>query len=106
MKETITLESMSRNEKGLLLYLETVCVDYQSRLEPVRMNDEDFKILCAWRDAGFIDYGRIKSEFIKSSRSYWVSLSEEAWALVHKERRERAVRTAHDPKIHTSYKGD
>jgi len=90
------MELTTRDEKNLLLYFETQAVDYGGTLESVRMNADDFALAKRWREAGFVQFGRIAFNDIKRhsgvARDHWVVLSEEAWALAHAERRARCER--------------
>ena len=90
------MELATRNEKSLLLYLETQATDYGGTLEGVRMNADDFALAKRWREAGFIQFGRIAFDDIKRhngvARDHWVVLGEEAWRLAHAERRARCDR--------------
>ncbi len=87
---------MTRDELSLLLYFETQATDYGGTLESVRMNADDFALAKRWREAGFIQFGRIAFNDIKRhsgiARDHWVVLSEEAWKLAHAERRARCER--------------
>ena len=88
-----TLKNLSRAEKSLLLYLEAQCVDYGGSFEQIRLNDDDRSILGRWKSESFIDYGRIASDdWPTKTRCYWVTLSDEAWALAHEERLARFQR--------------
>lgn len=94
------LSDMTREERSLLLYLETCCVDWGGSVEMVRINDEDLVIVDDWKKSRFIEFGRIYSKNVmkqsgKGGRkiTHWVQLSDEAWKLAHEERRRRAERT-------------
>lgn len=90
------LSEMSKDERSLLLYLESQATDYGGKLDARRMNADDFKILDRWKTSGFILGGRIAFEDIKThgqhTFDHWVVLSEDAWKLAHEERRARADR--------------
>ncbi len=86
------LKGMSRDEKSLLLFLETRQVDYGGRVNLVHMNKEDIDIAKKWNDKGFIGFGRIVARNINSDGSSWCKLSDEVWKLAHKERKARAKR--------------
>ena len=94
-KKTNT-SAFSRTELSLLLYFETGVVDYGGLVEAVRMNDEDFRIAKDWNEKGFVTFKRIPAKDLVSSTphkfSHFVLLSENAWIVAHKARRERAVR--------------
>jgi hypothetical protein len=87
---------LTREEKSLLLYMETQAVDYGGKLEAVRMNSDDFAIAKRWNETGFVQFGRIAFHDITKlagvARDHWCVLSEEAWAVAHAERRARCQR--------------
>jgi hypothetical protein len=95
-----TLDEMTKDEKSLLLFLETCVVDEAGLIDVRKMNAEDVAIAVRWEAEGFIGFGRVYSKDIarlsanSAGRVYsqWCSLSEEAWTLAHQERRARAVR--------------
>lgn len=90
------MELTTREEKSLLLYMETQAVDYGGKLQGVRMNADDFALAKRWNDAGFVQFGRIAFHDIKThdgiARDHWCVLSDEAWKLAHAERRARCER--------------
>ena len=83
---------MSKDERSLLLFLETRQVDYGGRVNLVHMNKEDMDIAKKWNNEGFIAFGRIVARNINSEGSSWCKLSEEAFNLAHEERKARAKR--------------
>lgn len=92
-----TAETMTKDEKSLLLYLEHCAVDASGRVMSSKMNKEDFAIAEKWNKEGFITFWRLLSEYIgEQIRGYTtdhvVSLSYPAWALAHEIRRTRAER--------------
>ncbi len=87
-----TLKKMSKDERSLLLFLETRQVDYGGRVNLQHMNKEDMDIAQKWNNEGFIGFGRIVARNINSDGSSWCKLSEEAFKLAHKERKARAKR--------------
>lgn len=92
----LNLETMSRDERSLLVYFESVSVDAYAKIDQRRMNDIDREIAEDWNKKGFIKYGRVKASEIARSTSkctHFVILSDAAWALAHQERRNRANRT-------------
>ena len=88
------LEDMSRDERGLLLYLETRAVDFGGKVDTRHMNKEDMGIAKRWNDEGFLKFGRIKFHDILSAQggTHWCELSNEAWDLAHAERKARFKR--------------
>ena len=87
---------MSRDERSLLLYLESCAVEYGGKVQSVRMNPIDFDIIKEWEELGFIHFGRIAFNDIETRtlfpHTHWVILSEEAWKLAHEERKEKCNR--------------
>jgi len=83
---------MSKDERSLLLYVESCSVDYAGKLEPARMNDADMAILKEWGEAAFpfVTHGRIAAADIKAGKLLWCRLSPEAWELAHEERKARS----------------
>ena len=82
-----TLNKMSKEERSLLLFLETRAVDYGGRVNIQHMNEEDMKIVEKWNKEDFLEFGRIVMRNHNSDGTHWVKLSEDAWRLAHKERR-------------------
>lgn len=90
------LEQMGKDERSLLLYMESCAVDGYAKLDQRRMNDIDRAFAEDWNRTGFIKYGRVKAKAIEDSASkctHFAILSDEAWTLAHQERRNRANRT-------------
>src|SRR3990167_4301641 len=89
---------MTKEEKNLLLYMETQAVDYGGKLQSVRMNADDFAIAKRWNDTKFVRFGRIAYHDIPQDgvngfpRNHWCVLSDEAWMAAHAERRARCER--------------
>jgi len=86
-----TLDTMTSDEKRLLLYLETCAVDYGGKVDTKRMNKEGMDIAKKWNDEGFVKFGRIKFHSIIVS-THWCELSDEAWNIAHAERKARCLR--------------
>jgi len=95
------LEEMTKDERSLLLYIESVSVDYAGLVHSQRINDEDREILKRWDEEGFISYSRISWDSIQTlidkHHTSLVSLSEDAWRLAHEERRARNLRMISKP---------
>jgi len=88
------LDGMTKDERSLLLYLETRAVDYGGKVDVRHMNKEDMDIAKGWNTMGFLKFGRIKFHDITHNMSHWCELSDEAWAIAHEERRARYERLA------------
>lgn len=86
------LEKMTKDEKSLLLYLETRVVDYGGRVNTIHMNRDDMKIAEKWNKSKFVRFGRIVMRHHNSDGTHWCILSDEAWKLVHQERKNRHAR--------------
>jgi hypothetical protein len=87
-----TLESLTKLERGLLLYFESCAVDFAGRVHGARMNGEDFEKAHEWSAEGFIDFGRIVMQDHNRDGGNFVKLSRSAMALAQAERRARADR--------------
>jgi hypothetical protein len=85
-------KTMTKDELRLLLYLETQAVDHGGMVDARRMNAEDVKIAKQWTKAGFIDFGRIASDYCTETMTFWVCLSSEAWQAAHEGRKAKAAR--------------
>lgn len=88
------LDEMTRDERSLLLYLETRAVDFGGKVDVRHMNKEDMDMAKRWNSEGFLKFGRIKFHDIlsKQSGTHWCELSDEAWALAQQERKARYTR--------------
>ena len=95
---TMKLDDLTKDERSLLLYLETCVVDYGGLVHSQRINDEDRAILKKWDNASFVSYSRLTFKsielLIEKHHTSMVRLSEDAWRLAHEERRARAARRA------------
>lgn len=87
-----SLDDMTRDERSLLLYLETRAVDYGGKVDARHMNKEDMEIARGWNKSGFLKFGRIKFHDIDKGGTHWCELSDEAWVLVAMERKRRCSR--------------
>jgi len=89
----MAIDNMSKDEKSLLLYLESRVVDNGGQVDTRHMNAEDRKIASRWRDCGFICYGRIPFIMIKNNSTHFVILSNKAWLLASECRKARGLRS-------------
>lgn len=85
---------MTKDERSLLLYLETRAVDHGGLVTTPQMNADDFAIVERWKASGFLEFERLTWASIQKLRgsTHWVRLSEAAWNLAHEERRARHER--------------
>src|SRR5580692_11021328 len=87
------VETMSKDERSLLLFLETCAVDRGGKVDIRHMNEVDIAISNEWTSTAFVKFGPIYSEDFKESRySYYVLLSSDAHELSAKLRVDRANR--------------
>jgi len=87
------IEKMSKDEKDLLMHLETRAVDYGGRVVMTHMNGTDVTIIKRWAKKGFIGFGRIRFEDTKAfSSTHWCEFTAESWKVVHQLRLARAKR--------------
>ena len=87
-----TIDQLTKTEKSLLLFLECAAVDNGGIYRPECTNAEDREIMDRWREEGFIDHGRVSSEYVTPARQVWVQLTPEAMLLAQELRRARAER--------------
>jgi len=95
-----TLGALTKDERSLLLYLETCATDHGGLVDRRRMNEEDVAIVERWDKEGFLAFGRICFDDIKTLAkscgpkryTHWCELSDKAWKSAHVERRARSHR--------------
>lgn len=83
---------LTKEQKSLLLFLETRAVDYGGRVNISHMNAQDMIIAEKWNEEGFLAFGRIVFRNHNNDGTHWVKLTPEAWIEAHKERMIRAKR--------------
>ena len=90
----MNLNDMTKNQKALLLYLETCAVDSGGLVLTQRMSIDDTEIAKKWSESGFVKFGRLASDCLPrpNGATHWCELSDEAWSLAQAERRERYTR--------------
>lgn len=90
------LSEMTKDERSLLLYIETCAVDNGGLVHCQKINTEDREILKRWDKDGFVSFSRITFKslelLVNKHCTDLVRLSEDAWILAHEERRTRAAR--------------
>lgn len=89
-----SLLTMTKDERSLLLYLESRAVDAGGVVDGAKMNAEEFALAEVWKEEGFLTaWRRVPFDSItKRNESQLVELSDEAWQLAHQERLARAKR--------------
>ncbi len=98
---------IAKDERSLLLYLESRAVDYGGLVDARMMNEDDMEIAKQWNTTGFLVFGRIKSDdWCKTNTQcrHWVHLHDAAHEAAAKERLARARRSPHE--IVTQYMAD
>ena len=88
----MNIETMAKDDKSLLLYLETRATDYGGRVDTRHMNDIDFVTAERWNAEHFVAWGRIVAADISLTGSHWCYLSDEAWRIAQTLRRQHADR--------------
>ena len=85
---------MTRDEKSLLLYLETVVVDMSGIIDLRCVNQDDVNIMKTWDKSDFVKSMRVTRRKNDGSPilTYVVKLSDKAWRDAHRLRKERALR--------------
>ena len=93
------LNTMTKDERSLLLFLESCSVEKGGIIDTRHINALDLTIAERWSRDNFIQFGRICFKDIEklnknSGKAYthWVTLSKEAWKLASKEREARCSR--------------
>lgn len=94
----IDINTLTRDEKSVLLYAETCLVDGGGLLAGVRLNEADHAALEKFKAAGALDYGRIPFHTIEKlihpgygvNLTHWVTFHEPAWQAAHALRRSRS----------------
>ncbi len=83
----------TRDQKSLILFLETRVVDYAGRVRIAHMSPDDSIQAKVWAKAGFIGFGRIVHQDINRDGTHWVTFTDEAWDAAHRERQAKGKRT-------------
>lgn len=90
------MDLTTKDERSLLLYLETRAVDHGGRVADANINAEDLAIAERWNAQGYVNFGRVAWEDVTAGRvtgsAHWCLLSPEAFEDAHRLRRERAAR--------------
>ena len=82
----------TKDQRSLILYLESRIVDQSGRVDLRHMNDDDIEQAEKWAVAGFIGFGRIVHRDITAGGTHWVTFTDEAWTAAHGERQAKAKR--------------
>lgn len=86
-------ESLTKEEKSLILYIETRAVDHDSMIDTKQINATDEQILKKYHNEGWIKYGRVHSNHaIKTGKGMYVLLSDELFEIAAELRKQRAKR--------------
>jgi hypothetical protein len=91
------LETMTKDEKSLLVYFETQAVDYKGIIQDTRcMNKDDLTIAKQFNDNDFVTFKRVHINESNNKLTFGVQLSDDAWLIVGKLREARAKRNISD----------
>lgn len=85
-------DTLTKNERSLLLFFETCMVDGCCLVDTRHMNEEDTRIAEAWTEQGYIYFGRLPIDAIVSAKTYFVILLPEALQIAEELRKDRAMR--------------
>lgn len=94
---TIDITTLTKVERSIILYAESCSVDYGGLLEGKRMNDDDLAALRKFHESGLLSFGRVPAKLLGPLSEYgrnpthWVTFTDDAWALAHALRRQRAA---------------
>ena len=88
------MAELTKDERSLILYLETCVVDRSGRVNAVHMNEDDFKLARKWADKGLIGFGRIVMQDHNQDGGNWVTFTDAAWKMAHAERKAKGIRCA------------
>jgi hypothetical protein len=88
----VNIESMSKGEKSLLLYLESRATNHSGLINVSQINKEEIDICNRWNKKGFIQFGRVVARNVRSYCFMWCKLPESTFKIAHKLRKERADR--------------
>jgi hypothetical protein len=89
---------MNKDERSLLLFLETCATDQGGLVDTSHMNNNDELIVKKFCNSHFIEFGRICFDDIEKMShglhkyTHWVNLSPDAEMLAYQERSLRAAR--------------
>ena len=89
----ITIETMTKDERSLLLFFESRAVDQAGKVDLRHMNEHDIEIAEKWNKDGFCGFGRVTSEGVNQYGSHWCQLSDTAWEIAHQLRKAKGLRT-------------
>lgn len=92
---TLTIETITRDQRSILMYAETCAVDHGGLLEGIRMNKTDLDSLAELAAAGILTFGRIPGKMLgtfKRNNTHWCDLTEAGWSLAYQLRRARAAK--------------
>jgi len=89
----IDIETLTSDQKSLLLYVETRAVDHSGKLRDDQLNGIDRANLKAWDRANFVSSDKIPASGRQNDGcSMWAFLSDEAWEAAGKLRRAKSKR--------------
>lgn len=91
---TITIETITREQRSILVYAENCAVEHGGLLEGIRMNVDDHHALVELEAAGILAHGRVPGKLLGSFRerqvTHWCDLTDAGWELATQLRRLRS----------------
>lgn len=103
--KTFTPNTMSNEERNILVLAETCAVDRSGLMQRARMNTFDLAILEEFQAAGLLSFGSVPSSVLGKvggesfPNTHWVTLHESGWALAGQSRQMRAAFTCQNRRI-------
>jgi hypothetical protein len=85
-------QTMTKDERSCLVYLETCVVDASGLVQAQRMNQADFDAIKKFEAEGLLKFGRIPAILLRynAPNTHWCTFNPPAWELVSKLRQMRA----------------
>lgn len=88
----MNINEMTKDEKSMLVYIESCNVDGDCLLVGARMNEADIVAMKKFQQEGLLlKSGRIPWKMINGNRTHYAELSEAGWELAHQLRKQRSV---------------
>lgn len=96
----VLVDGLTKEERSLLLYLESRAVDHRGLVDTAHMNADDMKIARRWSETRFLRFSRIRSDLLPATvrgpariSTHVVEMTPISWECAAIERRRRAERS-------------
>lgn len=89
------IDNLSDDQRRLLLYVESCCVEHGGLMESQRLNHGDHGPLDQLEGSCILTWGRIPSRLLgqfQRNVTHWCDLTDAGWALAHQLRRQQAAK--------------